>query len=129
MSQHTIRWFVEALRDACDQALKDDMVGDQTSHIEKIEVTDPGFKPADLTDVKELEKVRPISLRVTCWGAYSPTECRRVYEDQGVIQVADMVARYLADRSIGLKDTLDDLVRPERRLHLGGYDPITGARD
>lgn len=126
MSNHTIRWFVEALRDACNAALEDGIIGDHgMGHIENIEVTDPGFSPAD---VRELEKVRPISLRVTCFGAYSPTESRRVYEDQGVIQVADLVARYLADRSIGLKDTLDDLV-PSRRRHLGGYDPITGARD
>lgn len=113
MSNHTIRWFVEALRDACNHALQDGMVGDQMGHIEDIEVTDNGS---------------PIMLKVTCFGAYSPTECRKVYEDQGVIQVADLVARYLADRSIGLKDTLDDLV-PSRRRHSGGYDPLTGARD
>lgn len=88
------RWFVEALRDACNRALEDGIVGDQMGHIEKIEVTDTGS---------------PLGLRVTCFGAYSPTECRRVYEDQGVIQVADMVARHLADRSIGLKRTLDEL--------------------
>lgn len=121
-----LRWFVEALRDACDEALKDGMVGDQMDHIENIEVTDPGvsyrFENGEFTPGS------PITLKVTCFGAYSPTECRRVYEDQGVIQVADMVARHLAGRSIGLKDTLDDLV-PSRRRHLGGYDPITGARD
>lgn len=115
MSNHTIRWFVEALRDACNQALEDDMVGHHAlGHIESIEVTDPGFSPPD---IRSLERVRPILLRVTCFGAYSPTECRRVYEDQGVIQVADMVARHLAERSIGLKDTLDDLVPPEQRSH------------
>lgn len=126
MSNHTIRWFVEALRDACNAALEDGMIGDQMGHIENIEVTNPGvsyrFENGEFTPGS------PIMLKVTCFGAYSPTECRRVYENQGVIQVADMVARHLADRSIGLKDTLDDLV-PSRRRHLGGYDPITGARD
>ena len=126
MSNHTVRWFVEALRDACDEALKDGMVGDQMGHIENIEVTDPGT--SRVCENTGFVHNTPIMMKVTCFGAYSPTECRRVYEDQGVIQVADMVARYLADRSIGLKDTLDDLV-PARRRHLGGYDPITGARD
>ena len=107
------RWFVEALRDACNHALEDGMIGDQTDHIEKIEVTDAGFSPADLTDVKALEKVRPIALRVTCWGAYSPTECRRVYEDQGIIQVMTLVAQYLADRAVGLKESFDDLRKKE----------------
>lgn len=121
-----LRWFVEALRDACDEALKDGMVGDQMGHIENIEVTDPG-EPMDF-NVRGRSTGRPIMLKVTCFGAYSPTECREVHENQGVIQVADLVARYLADRSIGLKDTLDDLV-PSRRRHSGGYDPLTGARD
>jgi hypothetical protein len=104
------RWFVEALRDACNHALEDGMIGDQMGHIESIEVTDAGFWPADLTtDVKALEDVRPIELRVTCWGAYSPTECRRVYEDQGIIQVMTLVAQYLADRAVGLKESFDDL--------------------
>ncbi len=115
MSKHTVRWFVEALRDACNHALEDGMVGDQMGHIEDIEVTDNDS---------------PVMLKVTCFGAYSPTECRKVHENQGVIQVADLVARYLADRSVGLKDTLDDLVSPSsRRRTLGGYDPITGERD
>lgn len=115
MSNHTIRWFVEALRDACNEALKDGMVGDQLGHIEDIEVTDNGS---------------PIMLKVTCSGAYSPTECRRVHDNQSVMDVADLVAGYLADRGIGLKDSLDDLVSPRsRRQTLGGYDPITGERD
>ncbi len=99
------RWFIEALRDACNHALEDGMVGDQMGHIESIEVTDSGT---------------PIELKVTCFGAYSPTECRRVYENQGVIQVADMVARFLADRSIGLKTTLEDLKCPQNK------EPSTG---
>ena len=107
------RWFVEALRDACNHALEDGMIGDQTDHIESIEVTDYGHSPADLTDVKELEKVRPISLRVTCWGAYSPTECRRVHENQGIIQVMYLVAVFLASRAVGLKQSFDDLRKKE----------------
>lgn len=107
MSKHTVRWFIEALRDACNHALEDGMIGDQMGHIEDIEVTDPGvssrFENGDFVSGS------PINLKVTTFGAYSPTECRKVYEDLGVIQVADMVARFLADRSIGLKDTLDDI--------------------
>lgn len=110
MSQHTIRWFIEALRDACNHALEDGIVGDQMGHIEDIEVTDPG-EPMDFT-VRGRSTGKPIMLKVTCFGAYSPTECRKVYEDQGVIQVADLVARFLADRSVGLKTTLDDLKEP-----------------
>lgn len=95
MSKQTIRWFVEALRDACNQALEDDMVGHHAlGHIEDIEVTDEGC---------------PIGLRVTLCGAYSPTESQKVYENQSVMDVATMVANHLADRSIGLKTTLDDL--------------------
>ncbi len=97
MSKHTVRWFVEALRDACNHALEDGMVGDQMGHIEDIEVTDNGS---------------PIMLKVTCVGAYSPTECRRVYENKSVMDVAEAVAGALADRSIGLKTTLDDLKEP-----------------
>jgi hypothetical protein len=103
------RWFVEALRDACNHALEDGMIGDQLGHIESIEVTDAGFSPADLTDVKALEKVRPILLSVTCFGAYSPTEARRVHENQGIIDVMTLVAQYLADRAVGLKESFDDL--------------------
>ena len=122
-----LRWFIEALRDACNVALEDGMVGDQMGHIENIEVTDPGVSYR--LENGEFTPGSPIMLKVTCFGAYSPTECRRVYENQGVIQVADMVARYLADRSIGLKDTLDGLVRDQdRRPHSGEYDRITGER-
>jgi hypothetical protein len=88
------RWFVQALRDACDHALEDGMIGDQMGHIESIEVTDTGS---------------PMELKVTCFGAYSPTEARRVHENQGIIQVMDLVARYLADRAVGLKQSFDDL--------------------
>ena len=88
------RWFVQALRDACDHALSDGMIGDQMGHIESIEVTDTGS---------------PMELKVTCFGAYSPTEARRVHENQGIIQTMDMVARYLADRAVGLKQSFDDL--------------------
>jgi len=88
------RWFVQALRDACDHALEDGMIGNQMGHIESIEVTDTGS---------------PMELKVTCFGAYSPTEARRVHENQGIIQVMDLVARYLADRAVGLKESFDDL--------------------
>lgn len=88
------RWFVHALRDACDHALSDGMIGNQMGHIESIEVTDAGS---------------PMELKVTCFGAYSPTEARRVHENQGIIQVMDLVARYLADRAVGLKQSFDDL--------------------
>ena len=89
-----MRWFIEALRDTCNQALEDGIVGDQMCHIEKVEVTDRGS---------------PILLNVTCFGAYSPTEARRVYKNQGIIDVMDRVARFLADRAVGLKDSFDDL--------------------
>lgn len=79
------RWFVCALRDACDAALEDGRVGEQTGHIEKIEVTATGS---------------PILMRVTCYGDYSPTEATRVFEDQGVIDVMDKVALYLSSRAI-----------------------------
>lgn len=94
------RWFIEALRDACNEALQDGMVGDQMGHIEKIEVTDPGT-PVDFS-VRGRSTGSPIQLKVTTFGAYSPTECRRVKEGQSVIEVADMVASYLAMRGIGL---------------------------
>ncbi len=97
MSKHTVRWFVEALRDACNHALEDGMVGDQLGHIEDIEVTDNGS---------------PIMLKVTCFGAYSPTESQRVYENLSVMDVGDLVGRYLTDRGFGLKTTLDDLKEP-----------------
>lgn len=93
------RWFIEALRDACNEALEDGVVGGQTGHIEKIEVTDPGT-PMDFT-VRGHTAGSPIQLRVTTFGAYSPTECRRVRENQSVIEVATMVACYLAERSLG----------------------------
>jgi hypothetical protein len=107
------RWFIEALRDACDHALEDGMVGDQMGHIESIEVTDSGT--SRICENSGFVHSTPIMLKVTCFGAYSPTECRRVYENQGVIQVADMVARFLADRSIGLKTTLEDLKCPQNK--------------
>jgi hypothetical protein len=88
---------VEALRDACNHALEDGMVGDQLGHIEDIEVTDNGS---------------PIMLKVTCFGAYSPTESQRVYENLSVMDVGDLVGRYLTDRGFGLKTTLDDLKEP-----------------
>jgi hypothetical protein len=97
VSKHTVRWFVEALRDACNHALEDGMVGDQLGHIEDIEVTDNGS---------------PIMLKVTCFGAYSPTESQRVYENLSVMDVGDLVGRYLTDRGFGLKTTLDDLKEP-----------------
>lgn len=97
MSKHTVRWFVAALRDACNHALEDGMVGDQLGHIEDIEVTDNGS---------------PVMLKVTCFGAYSPTESQRVYENLSVMDVGDLVGRYLTDRGFGLKTTLDDLKEP-----------------
>lgn len=94
------RWFVEALRDACNEALEDGMVGGQTGHIEKIEVTNPGAL-MDFT-VPGRTTGSFIQLRVTTFGAYSPTNCRRVRENQSVIEVATMVACYLAERSLGV---------------------------
>lgn len=96
------RWFIEALRAACDEALKDMMVGDQMGHIEKIEVTDPGT-PVDFSVIGRVTG-SPIQLKVTTFGAYSPTECRRVKEGQSVIEVATMVACYLAERSLGISE-------------------------
>lgn len=96
------RWFIEALRDACNEALQDGMVGDQMGHIEKIEVTDPG--KSFRFDENGFAKGSPIQLRVTTFGAYSPTECRRVKEGQSVIEVATMVACYLAERSLGISE-------------------------
>ncbi|NBT76029.1 hypothetical protein EBZ80_21535 [bacterium] len=94
-----LRWFVHALRDACDYALSDGMIGNQMGHIESIEVTE-----CDI-DAEHA----PIMLKVTCFGAYSPTEARRVHENQSIVEVMDRVARYLGDRAIGLKDSFDDL--------------------
>ena len=110
MSNHTIRWFVEALRDACNYALEDGMIGNQMGHIEDIEVTDPG-EPMDF-NVRGRSTGRPIMLKVTCFGAYSPTESQRVYENLSVMDVGDLVGRYLTDRGFGLKTTLDDLKEP-----------------
>jgi hypothetical protein len=92
--QDNTRWFVQALRDACDHALKDGMIGNQTGHIESIKVTYAGS---------------PMELEVTCFGAYSPTEAQRVHKNLGIIHVMDLVARYLADRAVGLKESFDDL--------------------
>lgn len=94
------RWFIEALRDACNEALQDGMVGDQMGHIETIEVTDPGTSRR--CEKSGFMHSSPIMLRVTTFGAYSPTECRRVKENQSVIEVATMVASYLAERSLGI---------------------------
>ncbi len=83
---HNSQLFLTALRDACNRALADGRVGEQTGHIETIEVIDNGC---------------PILMRVTCFGNYSPDESRRVYdEDQGIVQVMDMVARFMAGRAI-----------------------------
>lgn len=90
------RWFIKTLRDVCNQTLEDNMVGSQTGHIEKIEVTDPGA---------------PIQLRVTCYGAYSPFEATRVHENQGVYDVMQMIAGYLADRATRLAN-LEELKCP-----------------
>ena len=83
--EHNSRLFVTALRDACNRALEDGRVGEQIGHIETIEVTGTGA---------------PILLRVTCFGAYSPEESQRVYDDQGIVQVMDMVARFIAGRAV-----------------------------
>lgn len=110
MSRETIRWFIEALRDACNEALKDGMVGHHAlDHIEDIEVTDSGT--SYISEKDGFQHSSPIMLKVTCFGAYSPTECRRVYENQSIIEVASLVARLLADRGLGLKDSFDDLTQ------------------
>jgi hypothetical protein len=98
------RVFVTALRDACNRALEDGRIGEQDGHIETIEVTKPGQRAElrlnDAGQVEQIGQTIPMELRVTCFGSYSPTEARRVYSDQGAIQVMDMVARFIAGRAI-----------------------------
>lgn len=97
------RLFVTALRDACNRALEDGRCGEQTSHIEQIEVVDSGS---------------PIMLRVKCFGCYSPEESERTYS-LGVYSTMDMVAAYMAGRALyDLK--MEDLKCPQNK------EPSTG---
>lgn len=79
-------WFVRALRDACDRALHDGRVGDQTWQIDRIELT----------------SVDPPRLTVITSGDYSPTECTREFVGQSVFDVMHKVADYMADRATRL---------------------------
>jgi hypothetical protein len=51
----------------------------------------------------------PMDLNVHCFGAYSPTQAEKVHGPIGICETMDLVARYLGDRAIGLKEDFDGL--------------------
>lgn len=91
-------WFVRLLREACDAALEDGVVGSQTGHIERVEVTDPGHGKSHIT------------LSVVTWDDFSIEECRSEDLERSVLEVMNQVSNYMAARALSRIDGFDDLI-------------------